>query len=102
MSGNPLLNMMGNGGPMAMLQNNPLMQIINMAKSGNGNPMQMIQQMASRNPQMQQVLQMVNGKDQNQLNELIANTAKEKGVDLKQLADQLGMPESARKSLGIE
>lgn len=95
MSGNPLL---GNN-PMA---NNPLMQIINMAKNGKGNPMQLIQQMASQNPQMQQAMNMVSGHNQSEINEMISKTAKERGVDLKQLADQLGVPESARKQLGIE
>lgn len=97
MAGNPLVNMMGN----AMMQNNPLMQIVNMAKSGNGNPMQMIQQMAGQNPQMQQVMQMVSGKDQSQVNDMIAKMAQEKGVDLSQLANQIGMPADIQKKFGI-
>lgn len=102
MSGNPLLNMMGGNNPMAAMMNGPLGQIINMAKSGKGNPMQMIQQFAGQNPQMQQVMQMMNGKDQNQINELIANTAKERGVDLKQLAEGIGMPPEIAKKYGIQ
>lgn len=98
MSGNPLLSMMGGNGPMA---NNPLMQIINMAKSGKGNPMQMIQQFAGKNPQMQQVMQMINGKDQNQINNMISKTAKERGVDLSQLASQIGMPKDIASKFGI-
>lgn len=93
MSGNPLLAMMNN--------NNPIMQIINMAKSGKGNPMQMIMQLAGNNPQMNQIMQMVNGKDENQMKEFISNTAKEKGVDLKQLATQIGMPPEVAAKYGI-
>lgn len=99
MAGNPLL---GNNPMMSMMQNNPLMQIINMAKSGKGNPMQLIQQFASQNPQMQQAMDMISGRNQSEINEIISKTAKERGVDLKQLADQLGIPESARKNMGIE
>ncbi len=98
MTGNPLLNMMGGNNPM---MNNPLMKIISMARNGSGNPMQMLQQFAGQNPQMQQIMNMVNGKDQNQMNEMIANTAKEKGVDLKQLANQIGMPPEIAKKYGI-
>lgn len=103
MAGNPLVSMMGGNNPMAaMMQNNPIMQIINMAKSGKGNPMQMIQQMAGQNPQMKQAMDMMNGKDQNQVNEMIANMSKEKGINLSQLASQLGMPKSAAEHLGIK
>lgn len=93
MVGNPLLNMMGG--------NNPFMQIINMAKSGKGNPMQMLQQMAGQNPQMQEVMNMVNGKDESQMKDLIANTAKERGINLSDLAKQLGMPPEIAKKYGI-
>lgn len=98
MSGNPLLSMMGNNNPM---MNNPIMQIVNMAKNGKGNPMQMIQQMAGQNPQMQQIMQMVNGKDQNQINDMIANMAKKKGVNLSELANSLQMPPEIQKKFGI-
>lgn len=98
MAGNPLLSMIGGNMPMG---NNPLMQIINMAKSGKGNPMQLIQQFAGQNPQMQQVMNMMNGKDQNQVNEMIANTAKERGVNLSELAKNIGMPPEVAKKYGI-
>lgn len=102
MSGNPLVNQMNTSNFMAGIQNSPIMKIAQMMKSG-GNPQALLQQMmGGNNAQMQQVMQMMNGKDQNQINELIANTAKEKGVDLKQLAAQMGMPENARKLYGIE
>lgn len=102
MSGNPLVNMMAGGNPIqAMLQNSPIGQVLNMIKSG-GNPQDLIQQMMSKNPQMQQAMQMINNKDQNQINKFIANTAKEKGVDLTELAGQIGMPPEIAKKYGID
>lgn len=99
MDGNPLLSMMGGNNP---LMNNPLMQIINMAKSGKGNPIQLFQQIANNNPQMQQILNMTNGKDESQMKDLIARTAKERGVDLTQLATQLGVPPEVAAKYGID
>lgn len=71
--------------------NNPLFQMINMARSG-GNPMQMLQQMARSNPQVNQVMQMMNGKSQDQLRQMASNMAKERGMNLDQVAQQLGIP----------
>lgn len=101
MAGNPLLNMMSNGGPMGMMQNNHILQLVNMVKSGKGNPMQMIQQMAGQNSQMNEVMKMLNGKDETQMKDLMNKTAKEKGVDLSQLAKNIGMPADVAARFGI-
>lgn len=98
MNGNPLLSMMGNNNPMS---NNPIMMLVNMMKNG-GNPQALVQQMMGQNKEFSNIVNSLNGKDQSQVNQMIANAAKEKNVNLKDLADQLGMPESARKNLGIE
>lgn len=71
--------------------NNPLLQMINMARNGS-NPMQMMQQMARSNPQVNQVMQMMNGKSQDQLRQMASNMAKERGTSLEQVAQQLGIP----------
>lgn len=71
--------------------NNPLFQMINMARNG-GNPMQMIQQMARSNPQVNQVMQIMNGKSPDQLRKMASNMAKERGMSLEQVAQQLGIP----------
>lgn len=101
MSGNPLLNMMSNGGPMAMLQNSPIGQLISMFKGG-GNPQAMIQQMMGQNPQFGDAINSLNGKDQNQINNFISQTAKEKGINLAELASSIGMPPEIAAKYGIE
>lgn len=97
MAGNALLNgMMPN-----MMQNNPLMQMIQMLKGG-GNPQAIFQQMASKNPQMQQIMNMVNSKSTSEMSEMMKNAAQERGVDLGQLASQLGMPKNVAEKYGIK
>lgn len=70
--------------------NSPLFQMINVARSG-GNPMQLIQQMARSNPQVNQVMQMMNGKSPDQLRQMAANMAKERGTSIEQVAQGLGI-----------
>lgn len=70
--------------------NSPLFQMINMARNG-GNPMQLMQQMARSNPQVNQVMQMMNGKSPEQLRQMASNMAKERGMNLEQVAQQLGL-----------
>lgn len=102
MAGNPLLSMMGGNNPMTnMMQNNPIMQMINMMKNG-GNPQALIQQMMGQNKEFGNVINSLNGKDQSQVNEMIAKIAKEKGVDLGQLAASLNMPPEIAKKFEIE
>lgn len=102
MAGNPLLSMMGGNNPMvAMMQNNPIMQMVNMMKNG-GNPQALIQQMMGQNKEFGNLVNSLNGKDQSQVNEMIANMAKEKGVNLGELAAGLKMPPEIAKKFGIE
>lgn len=54
--------------------------------------MQLLQQMARSNPQVNQVIQMMNGKSPDQLRQMASNMAKERGVSLEQVAQQLGIP----------
>lgn len=101
MNGNPLLSMMNGNNPMAnMMQNNPIFQMINMMKNG-GNPQQLVQQMMGQNKEFGNIVNSLNGKDQNQVNEMIANMAKEKGVNLKELAKNIGMPKDVMKKFNI-
>lgn len=88
--GNSLINMlgsMGNGGPM---QNNPIMQIINMARNG-GNPMSMLTQIAGNNPQAKQVIDMMSSGNQAGLKEMAMNMAKERGTSIEDVAKNLGI-----------
>ena len=70
--------------------NNPLMQMVNMARNG-GNPMQLMQQMARSNPQANQVMQMMSGKNPQQLRQMAVNMCKERGTTVERVAQQLGI-----------
>lgn len=69
--------------------NNPVIALVNAAKNG-GNPMQMIQQMAGQDPQMRQFMQMVNGKNPQQLRQMAENMARERGTNVEAVIKQLG------------
>lgn len=83
--GNPLLNMLG-GAPFKMM-NNPLMKMLSMFQNG-GNPQYLIENMVSQNPQMKPIMNMIKGKNNNQLKETFFNMCKEKGVNPQELANQ--------------
>lgn len=83
-----------------MLQNSPIGKLISMMQAGQ-NPQALIQQMMGQNQEFGNAVNSLNGKDQNQINDMIANAAKQKGVDLKQLATQIGMPPEIAKKYGI-
>lgn len=101
MSGNPLANLMSGGNPLqSMLQGNPVMQVVNIMRTG-GNPNAMLNQLMQKNPQMQQIQQMMNGKSPNQMGELMRNVAQQRGVDLGELAQMIGMPQDVATRYGI-
>lgn len=54
--------------------------------------MQLMQQMARINPQVNQVMQMMNGKSPHQIKQMASNMAKERGMSLEQVTQQLGIP----------
>lgn len=55
------------------------------------NPMGMIQQLFSKNPQFNRVMQATQGKNSKEIEQLVRNTAKTQGVDINELARQLGL-----------
>ena len=67
-----------------------MMAMLQMARNG-GNPMQMLQQMAGQNPQAAQAMRLIQGKNPQQLRQIAENMAKERGVDLNQIAHQMGI-----------
>lgn len=81
---------------MGPMMNNPLFQMINIARTG-GNPMQLMQQMARSNPQINQVMQMMNGKSPDQLRAMCENMCRERGTTVEQVAQQIGIPIPGRK-----
>ncbi len=69
--------------------NNP-MQLIGMLQNSQ-NPMMMIQQIFGSNPQYKQIMQVIQGKNPQQLEQYARNLAKNQGIDLNQLAGQFGL-----------
>lgn len=67
-----------------------VMQLIRSMQSG-GNPMQMLIGMAKDDPQIGQVLGMVNGKTPAEMQRMVYDIAGQRGVDVNQLARQLGI-----------
>lgn len=100
MAGNPLMQMMG-GGPMAAIMNSPIMQLVNVLKGGN-NPQALLQQMMGQNPQVKQVMDSVQGKSPQDMSNYLKTAAQQKGIDLGQLASQIGMPPEVAAQYGIK
>lgn len=73
-----------------MMTNNPIFNLINLARAG-GNPMTLMQQMAGRDPRAQQALKMVQGKTPDQLRQMAENMAKERGTTIDEIARGLGL-----------
>ena len=74
-----------------MMMNNPIVALVNVMKSG-GNPNAMLQQMAGSDPRIGQAMQMMQGKSPQQLRSMAENMARERGVNIADLARGLGIP----------
>lgn len=66
-----------------------IMNLVSAYRSGNLAPV--LQQMAQSNPQMQQALGMMQGKDVSQLKQMAENMAAERGVKVEDIASSLGL-----------
>ena len=73
-----------------MMNNNPMNQIMNALQRG-VNPNQIAMQLAQQNPAVRQAMQMVNGKTPEQVRDMAFQMAKQRGVDLYQLARNMGI-----------
>lgn len=73
-----------------MTMNNPIMVLVNAARSG-GNPMQLMQQMAMQDPRIAQAQQMIQGKSPQQLRQMAENMARERGTTVQDVARGLGI-----------
>lgn len=58
---------------------------------GSANPMQMLMGMSQTNPQLRQVLQMTNGKTPAEMQSMVMEEARKRGIDVNQLAQQMGV-----------
>ena len=65
------------------------MQLIQLIQGG-GNPIQMLNQMSRTNPMVGQVLRMTNGRTPNEMRNMAQEIARQRGVDLNQLAESMG------------
>lgn len=65
-------------------------QMVQMLR-GAQNPMQTMMQLSRQNPQLNQIMQMTNGKTPAQMEQMVRQAAQQRGVDLNQLAQQLGI-----------
>lgn len=65
-------------------------QMLQMFKNSN-NPMAVVRQMANKNPQMQQLLNNIQNKTPQELEQYARNLAQSKGIDLKQYLGQYGL-----------
>lgn len=72
-----------------MMPMNPI-QAIQMLRSG-ANPNQLMMQLAQNNPAVQQAMRAVNGKTPDQIRDMAMQMAQQRGVDLNQLARQMGI-----------
>lgn len=70
--------------------NNP-MQILQAVQNG-ANPNQLIMQLSQQNPAFRQAMQAVNGKTPDQIRDMAYQMARQRGVDLAQFAQQMGVP----------
>lgn len=55
------------------------------------NPQQVLMQVAQQNPVLNQAMQMTNGQTPQQMRQTAMNLAKQRGVDINQLAQMMGI-----------
>lgn len=70
-----------------MMNPQSLMQML----QGSGNPMGMLQGFAGQNPQLKQAMEMLNGKNPQEMQQWVMNYAKENGQDINPILSQLGV-----------
>ena len=66
------------------------MQLIQMIRVG-GDPTQILTQMSRTNPMVGQVMRMTNGKTPNEMRNMAQEMARQRGVNLNQLAESMGL-----------
>ena len=73
-----------------MPMNNPVTQIMQLMRAGK-NPNAVLQMLAQNNPQVRQVMGMINGKNPAQLEQMARNMAKERGTTIEDVARSMGI-----------
>lgn len=70
--------------------NNPLLAIAQAMRSGQ-NPQQLLMNFAKQDARVRQAMEMTRGKTPQQMRQIAENMAKERGLDLNDVARQLGI-----------
>lgn len=73
-----------------MNQMNPMQMLLQMTRAGQ-NPMSLLQSLSRQNPQVAQAMRLIQGKNPEQLRKTAENLAKERGYNLEQIAQQMGI-----------
>lgn len=68
---------------------NPLQMLGALQKTQN--PMALLSQFAGQNPQLKKVMEVINGKSPQELEQYVKNVAQTQGVDLNNLAQRMGL-----------
>lgn len=79
-----------------MMTINPMLQMVGMLRNGQ-DPRQFLMQMAQNNPQVRQVMQMMQGKSPAELRQMADNIAAERGTTVEDVARQLGIMISSNR-----
>lgn len=72
------------------MMNNPVMTMLSAMRSGR-NPTLILRQMANTSPQARQVMQMMQGKNSDQLRQIAENLAANQGTSIEDIARSLGI-----------
>lgn len=72
--------------------NSQMVRQIFQAVQGGADPNQLVMQLAQNNPLFRNAMQMANGRTPEQIYGMAAQMAQQRGVDLNQLANNLGIP----------
>ena len=73
-----------------MPMTNPLLSLMGLVRNG-ANPQTAISQLAQGDPQVRQIMQMMNGKTPEQLKQMVINMANERGISVNDIARHLGI-----------
>lgn len=74
-----------------MMMNNPIQLLVQTIRTG-GNPNAVLQNMAAGDPRIGQAMQMMQGKSPQQLRNMAENMARERGINIADVARGLGIP----------
>ncbi len=80
----------GGVNPMQQMQNNPIAMMMQ-ARARGGSPIEFLRSIAGQNPMAAQAIRLMQGKNGQQLQTMVENMARERGVSVEQIAARLGL-----------